>query len=55
VTSSLKAGSLVTVDLTLPKRQFFALRHKERYFTQAERALYKLIMEEQGAKATEQG
>jgi DNA-binding transcriptional LysR family regulator len=43
VAALLDAGSLVALDLALPKRQFFALRHQERSFTQAEREFYKLI------------
>lgn len=38
VAASLKAKTLVALDIALPKRRFFALRHKERYFTRAERA-----------------
>jgi DNA-binding transcriptional LysR family regulator len=37
VAASLKAKTLVALDVQLPKRCFFALRHKERYFTRAER------------------
>jgi len=37
VAASLKAKTLVALDVQLPKRRFFALRHKERYFTRAER------------------
>ncbi len=43
VASSLEAGTLVALDFAVPTRQFFALRHKERSITQAERELYKLI------------
>jgi DNA-binding transcriptional LysR family regulator len=43
VAALLDAGSLVALDFALPKRQFFALRHQERSFTQAEREFYKLI------------
>jgi len=43
VAASLDSGSLVALDFALPKRQFFALRHKERSVTNAERELYKLI------------
>jgi DNA-binding transcriptional LysR family regulator len=43
VAALLDAGSLVALDLALPKRQFFALRHQECSFTQAEREFYKLI------------
>lgn len=37
VASSLKAKTVVALDVQLPKRKFYALRHKERYFTRAER------------------
>lgn len=37
VAAPLKAKTLVAFDIQLPKRKFFALRHKERYFTRAER------------------
>ena len=43
VASSLESGALVALDFAVPKRQFFALRHKERTTTQAEREFYKLI------------
>lgn len=43
VASSLDSGSLVALDFAVPRRQFFALRHKERSITQAEREFYKLI------------
>ena len=43
VASSLDAGTLVALDFAVPTRQFFALRHKERSITQAEREFYKLI------------
>ena len=36
---ALAAGTLAEVGLALPRRQFSVLRHKERYVTQAERAL----------------
>ncbi|MEJ2377551.1 MAG: LysR family transcriptional regulator [Pseudolabrys sp.] len=45
VASSLESGVLVALDFTVPTRQFFALRHKERSITQAEREFYKLIEE----------
>ncbi|MDQ0470718.1 LysR family transcriptional regulator [Labrys wisconsinensis] len=48
VASSLKAGTLAAVDIALPQRRFFALRHKERYRTQAERELYRLLGEPTG-------
>lgn len=37
IAAPLKAKTLVALDIQLPKRKFFALRHKERYFTRAER------------------
>src|SRR6266436_1607617 len=40
VVQSLTAGTLHRVKIDLPKRSFFALRHKERYASQAERALF---------------
>jgi len=40
VMQSLAAGTLHRVQIDLPKRPFFALRHKERYVSQAERALF---------------
>ena len=40
VVRSLAAGTLHRVQIDLPKRSFFALRHKERYASQAERALF---------------
>jgi DNA-binding transcriptional LysR family regulator len=40
VMQSLAAGTLHRVKLDLPKRSFFALRHKERYASQAEKALF---------------
>jgi len=45
VASSLKAGSLVAVDIELPKRHFLVLRHKERYITHAAREFYGLVTE----------
>jgi len=41
----LRAGSLVQVGLDLPKRRFYALRHKERHVTHAERAFATLLSE----------
>jgi DNA-binding transcriptional LysR family regulator len=40
VARSLAAKSLHHVRIDLPKRAFFALRHKERYASQAEKALF---------------
>ncbi len=39
VAPSLAAGTLHRVKIDLPKRAFFFLRHKERYASQAEKAL----------------
>jgi DNA-binding transcriptional LysR family regulator len=39
VVLSLAAGTLHRVKIDLPKRSFFALRHEERYASQAEKAL----------------
>jgi DNA-binding transcriptional LysR family regulator len=43
VAASIEAGSLISLDFELPKRRFFALHHKDRSITQAERELFKLI------------
>jgi DNA-binding transcriptional LysR family regulator len=43
VAASIEAGSLMDLNLDLPKRQFFALHHKERSITQAEGELFKFI------------
>lgn len=43
VAASIEAGALIDLNFVLPKRQFFALHHKERSITQAERELFKLI------------
>jgi DNA-binding transcriptional LysR family regulator len=40
VVQSLAAGTLHRVNIDLPKRSFFALRHKERYVSRAEKALF---------------
>lgn len=45
VADALDAGSLISLDISLPKRQFFSLRHKERYATRAERAFCQMIEE----------
>ena len=39
VAQSLAAGALHRVDIDMPKRPFFALRHKERYASRAEKVL----------------
>jgi hypothetical protein len=43
VALSLAAGTLHRIKIDLPKRSFFALRHKERYASQAEKALFCLV------------
>jgi DNA-binding transcriptional LysR family regulator len=45
VSAMLRAGSLIAVPLPLPKRRFYALRHKERHVTHAERAFTTLLEE----------
>jgi DNA-binding transcriptional LysR family regulator len=45
VSSHLKAGLLVKVNIELPRRSFFLLRHKERFKTKASAALEKIINE----------
>ena len=40
-----QAGSLIAIDVDLPARHFFLLRHKERYLTQASAAFQKLVTE----------
>ncbi len=47
VANLLASGGLVALQLPLPTRRFFSVRHKERYVTQAERELEKLIGEPQ--------
>jgi DNA-binding transcriptional LysR family regulator len=39
VAQSLKARTLHRVKIELPRRSFFVLRHKERYASQAQKAL----------------
>jgi DNA-binding transcriptional LysR family regulator len=43
VAASIEAGSLIALDFVLPKRQFYALHHRDRTITQAEHELFKLI------------
>jgi DNA-binding transcriptional LysR family regulator len=43
VAASIEAGSLIDLNFSLPKRQFFAVHHRERSITQAERELFKLV------------
>jgi DNA-binding transcriptional LysR family regulator len=46
VASSLGAGTLAAADLPLPGRRFYALRHRERYVTAAEREFLRLVTED---------
>ncbi len=55
VGASLKSGALVAPGLALPKRQFLALRHKERYLTKAEQELYRLIEDVSSDGAVKKG
>jgi hypothetical protein len=41
--AGLRRGALALVDVAMPNRRFFAIRHKERYITQAEREFYGLV------------
>jgi hypothetical protein len=50
VSAALKSGALIALDLNLPKRQFSVLRHKQRYLTQSERELYRIVEELSGRK-----
>ncbi|UEM23623.1 LysR family transcriptional regulator [Skermanella mucosa] len=50
--SSLRAGTLVSVDLALPKRRFFAMRHRERYLTRAAQEFWRLVAEQSEGKQT---
>jgi len=43
VLEALQSGSLVALKLDLPKRKFFALRHRERWISQAEREFFAMI------------
>jgi DNA-binding transcriptional LysR family regulator len=51
VTDALAAGALTTLNLPLPKRQFYALRHRERWASQAERELLAMASDGRGAPA----
>jgi DNA-binding transcriptional LysR family regulator len=44
VVDSLRAGTLVPLDISLPQRSFFALQHKERYVTKAVQAFAALVL-----------
>jgi DNA-binding transcriptional LysR family regulator len=43
---ALASGSLAAVDINLPKRSFFVLRHKQRYVTRASEAFYNMVVNE---------
>jgi len=43
VAASIEAGSLIGLDFELSKRRFFALHHKSRSLSQAERELFTLV------------
>jgi DNA-binding transcriptional LysR family regulator len=47
VAAPLKAKTLVALNVQLPERKFLALRHKERYFTRAEREFINVAMGKQ--------
>lgn len=51
VAAPLKAKTLVALDVPLPARKFFALRHKERYFTRAERTFIDVATGKQSSRA----
>lgn len=50
--ASIRSGALIEVAIPLPKRGFFALRHKERYRTKAQDTFMKLIVAEVSRPAT---
>jgi DNA-binding transcriptional LysR family regulator len=43
VAASLRSGLLAALDLPRPRRRFFALRHRERHASAAERELYRFM------------
>jgi DNA-binding transcriptional LysR family regulator len=43
VAAMLRAGTLVALDIDLPKRHFYALRHKERHVTRARQAFDQVL------------
>lgn len=45
VTDALASGALTALNLPLPKRQFYAVRHRERWVSQAERELLAMAAE----------
>ena len=52
---AIAAGTLVALKLSLPKRQFFALRHNEHWLSQAERELFHLMGVEPAAVGGKDG
>jgi len=51
VAGALKAGTLAVADITLPRRHFFSLRHKEHHMTQAAREFLRIVGEATDADA----
>lgn len=51
VKSGIASGALVEVEFPLPARRFYALRHKERHFTNAAEAFVALMRETSAAPA----
>lgn len=45
VNDALASGALTALNFTLPKRQFYAVRHRERWISQAERELLAMAAE----------
>lgn len=43
--AGIEAGTLLRRDITLPKRQFYVLRHKERSITCAQQAFLEMLVE----------
>jgi len=55
VAAALRAGSLVAVAATVPRRRFYALQHKERYVGRAAQAFLSLLREQAGAAEPSSG
>jgi DNA-binding transcriptional LysR family regulator len=51
VAGAMKAGTLAVADITLPRRHFFSLRHKEHHMTQAAREFLRVVGEAAPADA----
>lgn len=49
VNDALASGALTALNFTLPKRQFYAVRHRERWISQAERELLAMAAEKTSA------